>query len=91
MLYDDWRGYVVSLFALVWVANQYMSIYNQSRRFAFCDGGFVFCGTNFDLLVFNVQAKMCRANFTQVLRSGLSLDTVLFGVGFYRAARLAKP
>jgi hypothetical protein len=31
MLYDDWRGYVVSLFALVWVANQYMSIYNHLR------------------------------------------------------------
>jgi hypothetical protein len=28
LLYQDWRGYLVSLFALVWVANQYMSIYN---------------------------------------------------------------
>lgn len=25
------RGYLVSLFALVWVANQYMSIYNRLR------------------------------------------------------------
>ena len=31
MLYSGWRGYVVSLFALVWVANQYMSIYNRLR------------------------------------------------------------
>ncbi len=31
MLYPDWRGYMVSLFALVWVANQYMSIYNRLR------------------------------------------------------------
>ncbi len=31
MLYPDWRGYLVSLFALVWVANQYMSIYNRLR------------------------------------------------------------
>jgi hypothetical protein len=31
MLYDDWRGYVVSFFALVWMANQYMSIYNHLR------------------------------------------------------------
>lgn len=31
LLYPDWRGYVVALFALVWVANQYMSIYNRLR------------------------------------------------------------
>ena len=31
MLFFDWRGYVVSFFALVWVANQYMSIYNRLR------------------------------------------------------------
>jgi hypothetical protein len=31
LLYADWRGYLVALFALVWVANQYMSIYNRLR------------------------------------------------------------
>jgi hypothetical protein len=31
LLYSDWRGYLISLFALVWVANQYMSIYNHLR------------------------------------------------------------
>lgn len=31
VLYDDWRGYLISLFALVWIANQYMSIYNRLR------------------------------------------------------------
>lgn len=31
LLYNDWRGYLVSFFALVWVANQYMSIYNHLR------------------------------------------------------------
>jgi hypothetical protein len=31
MLYADWRGYVVALFALVWISNQYMSIYNRLR------------------------------------------------------------
>ena len=31
LLFDDWRGYLVALFALVWVANQYMSIYNRLR------------------------------------------------------------
>lgn len=31
MLYIGWRGYVVSLFSVVWVANQYMSIYNRLR------------------------------------------------------------
>jgi len=31
LLYDDWRGYVVSGFALVWVANHYMSIFGRLR------------------------------------------------------------
>ncbi|MDX6578403.1 MAG: hypothetical protein QOE96_4356 [Blastocatellia bacterium] len=31
LLFDDWRGYLVALFALVWIANQYMSIYNRVR------------------------------------------------------------
>ena len=31
LLYADWRGYVISEFALVWIANQYMSIYNRLR------------------------------------------------------------
>jgi hypothetical protein len=31
LLYEDWRGYLLALFGLVWVANQYMSIYNRLR------------------------------------------------------------
>lgn len=31
LIFDDWRGYLVALFALVWIANQYMSIYNRLR------------------------------------------------------------
>jgi len=31
LLFDDWRGYLVALFALVWIANQYMSIYDRLR------------------------------------------------------------
>jgi hypothetical protein len=31
MLYDDWRGYVVAGFALVWVANVYMSLFGRLR------------------------------------------------------------
>ena len=31
LLYADWRGYLLALFALVWIANQYMSIYNRLR------------------------------------------------------------
>jgi hypothetical protein len=31
LLYDGWRGYLVGGFALVWVANQYMSLYNRLR------------------------------------------------------------
>ena len=31
LLEDGWRGYVIAWFALVWVANIYMSIYNRIR------------------------------------------------------------
>jgi hypothetical protein len=31
LLYQDWRGYLVAGFALVWVANQYMSLYGRLR------------------------------------------------------------
>lgn len=30
-LLDDWRGYLLALFALVWVANVYMSAYGRLR------------------------------------------------------------
>ncbi|MFN2577550.1 MAG: hypothetical protein ABR607_07650 [Pyrinomonadaceae bacterium] len=31
LLFADWRGYLLALFALVWIANQYMSIYDRLR------------------------------------------------------------
>jgi uncharacterized membrane protein len=31
MLYDGWRGYVLAEFALVWLANIYMSFFNRLR------------------------------------------------------------
>jgi len=31
LLYDDWRGYLIGGLALVWVANQYMSVYAHLR------------------------------------------------------------
>jgi hypothetical protein len=31
LLFNDWRGYLVGGFALVWIANQYMSIYAHLR------------------------------------------------------------
>jgi hypothetical protein len=31
LLYSDWRGYVIAEFALVWISNQYMGIYNRLR------------------------------------------------------------
>jgi hypothetical protein len=31
LLYPDWRGYLVSLFALVWVANIYMGVFATLR------------------------------------------------------------
>jgi hypothetical protein len=31
LLFDDWRGYLIAWFSLVWVANQYMNIYARLR------------------------------------------------------------
>jgi hypothetical protein len=31
LLYPGWRGYLIGGFALVWISNQYMSIYNRLR------------------------------------------------------------
>jgi hypothetical protein len=31
LLLPGWRGYLVAWFALVWVANQYMSVFNRLR------------------------------------------------------------
>lgn len=31
LLFEDWRGYLIGGFALVWVANQYMSLYARLR------------------------------------------------------------
>jgi hypothetical protein len=31
LLYEDWRGYLVGGFALVWVANLYMSLFGRLR------------------------------------------------------------
>jgi hypothetical protein len=31
LLYSDWRGYIIAEFALVWISNQYMGIYNRLR------------------------------------------------------------
>ena len=31
LIYPDWRGYIVSFFAIVWIANVYMSLYNIIR------------------------------------------------------------
>lgn len=31
LVYDDWRGYLVGGFSLVWIANVYMTIYSRIR------------------------------------------------------------
>ena len=31
LLFDDWRGYLIAGFALVWIANQYMSLFGRLR------------------------------------------------------------
>ena len=31
LVHDDWRGYVIAGFALVWVANHYMSLFGRLR------------------------------------------------------------
>ncbi|MDO5655521.1 MAG: hypothetical protein Q4G27_05215 [Flavobacteriaceae bacterium] len=32
LLYDDWRGYLIAFFALVWIANVYMSLFGWMRQ-----------------------------------------------------------
>jgi hypothetical protein len=31
LMFTGWRGYLIAWLALVWIANQYMSIYNRLR------------------------------------------------------------
>jgi hypothetical protein len=31
LLYNDWRGYIISFFALVWIANIYISLFGIVR------------------------------------------------------------
>jgi hypothetical protein len=31
LIYGDWRGYLISGFSLVWIANVYMSLYSRIR------------------------------------------------------------
>jgi len=31
LIYPDWRGYIISFFSIVWIANVYMSLYNIIR------------------------------------------------------------
>ena len=31
LLFSDWRGYLIGWLAVVWIANQYMSIYDRLR------------------------------------------------------------
>lgn len=31
LLYPDWRGYLIGWLSIVWIANQYMSVYNRLR------------------------------------------------------------
>jgi len=31
LLYDDWRGYVISWLALVWLANHYIAVFARLR------------------------------------------------------------
>jgi len=31
LLYDDWKGYLVGGFSIIWIANIYMSIYGRIR------------------------------------------------------------
>ena len=31
LIFSDWRGYIISGFSIVWIANVYMSVYNLIR------------------------------------------------------------
>jgi hypothetical protein len=31
LLYEDWKGYIIAGFSLVWIANIYMGLYSKIR------------------------------------------------------------
>ena len=51
LLYDDWRGYIIAFFALVWVANWYMSLFSYLRQ---------------NLKVEKIEAKMKDKNLKEM-------------------------
>ena len=38
LFFDDWRGYVIAGFSLVWIANVYMSLFGRLRLDIKCEG-----------------------------------------------------
>ncbi len=51
LLYDDWRGYLLAFFALVWIANWYMSLFGYLRQ---------------NLKVEKIEAKMKDENLKEM-------------------------
>jgi hypothetical protein len=56
LLYGGWRGYVLAEFALVWVANCYMSVFNRLRL-----------DIKFENLTIEEQAKASRSPGPKIL------------------------
>ena len=65
LLLDDWRGYVLSLFAVVWVANAYMSLFGRLR-----------VDIRSERAEADVKSKEVEVKTTQIerLRAGLSAN-----------------
>jgi hypothetical protein len=53
LLYQDWRGYLIAFFALIWIANQYMTIFANIRV---------------DLKIDRFEAKMVEKEVEQVTK-----------------------
>lgn len=51
LLYNDWRGYLLAFFALVWIANWYMSLFGYLRQ---------------NLKVEKIEAKMKDENLKEM-------------------------
>src|SRR5687768_8171494 len=65
LLLDDWRGYVLAFFALVWVANAYMSLFARLR-----------VGIRSERAIAEVRAKEVEVKEHEIERMRTEIDEI---------------
>lgn len=59
ILYDNWAGYIISFFSIVWIANVYMSLFGRIR---------------IDLKTENIEAKIKEAEYDECVEENERKD-----------------